>query len=108
VQAISSDVTIWLPSDFKGHIRHSRKASFSAGFVNRIMRHVSFNETEVPDDAWDVDEVIVNTRGSILFRMWDVNTGAPERPHKETLKRIFGCASKAPETAIDWDFLLED
>jgi len=46
----------------------------------------------------------------VTFRMWDVRTCAPEKPQKELLKRMFSsCRSKkAPETAINWDFLLED
>jgi hypothetical protein len=70
------------------------------------MNQVSFNDDT--SDAFTGDEVVVDTRGQILFRMWDVNTGAPEKTHRETLKRIFGCTKKAPPTAIDWDFLLED
>jgi len=103
---VTSDVTIWLPSDFKGHIQHTGKASFSAGFINRIMQHVGFNEDV--NESWCGDEVVVKSQRSVSFRMWDVNTGAPENIHKETFKRIFGCGKKAPETAIDWDFLLDD
>ncbi|KAL0947508.1 hypothetical protein HGRIS_013608 [Hohenbuehelia grisea] len=106
VQAGSSDVTVWLPSDFKGHIRHSGKACFSAGFVNRIMKNVRLNEGSY--DALDEDDVVVFTRGHVSFRMWDISTGAPENPRKETIKRLFGCARKSPETVMDWDFLLED
>jgi hypothetical protein len=40
--------------------------------------------------------------------MWDVNACAPENTQKETLKRMFGCKHRAPETTIDWDFLLAD
>ncbi|TFK34816.1 hypothetical protein BDQ12DRAFT_612639 [Crucibulum laeve] len=107
VQADTSDVTIWLPSDFKGQIHHSGKASFSAGFVNRIMRNVRFNEPTYQDNN-NEDDVVVYTQGHITFRMWDVQTCAPECSHKEALKRMFGCAQRAPETAIDWDFLLKD
>jgi hypothetical protein len=70
------------------------------------MKHVTFNHES--NDSWGVDEVIVNSRGPVSFRMWDVNTGAPEKTHKETFRRIFGCSKQAPETAIDWDFLLDD
>jgi hypothetical protein len=106
VQATKSDVTIWLPSDFRGHIHHAGKAILSAGFVNRIMQNISMND--FVDDSWSGDEVVVNTQGTVAFRMWDVHTGAPEKPHRETFRRIFGCTKKTPETAIDWDFLLED
>lgn len=99
-------MTLWLPSDFRGNIHHSGKAAFSPGFVNRIMRNVQFNE-EVYDNV-EGDEVIVATQGRVEFRMWDIHTGAPESVGKETWKRMFGCGKKAPETTIDWDFLLED
>lgn len=102
-----SDVTLWVPSDFKGHIHHTGKAAFSPGFVNRIMRNVRLNE-EVYGDEGNVDEVVVCTHGRVEFRMWDINTGAPESLGKETWKRMFRCGKKSPETAIDWDFLLDD
>lgn len=47
----SADVTIWLPSDFKGHIHRSsscRKVSFSAGFTNRIMKNVCLTQSRRP------------------------------------------------------------
>jgi hypothetical protein len=104
-----SDVTVWLPSDFRGRIHHSgKKACYSAGFVNRILSNVTVNVDNNSGDAWLGDEVLIHTKGVVDFRMWDVNTGGPENPRKETLKRIFGCTTKMPETPIDWDFLLED
>lgn len=57
------------------------------------------------------DEVVVNTYGSVTFRMWDIHRGEPEARCREACKRVFGlgwCAKRAPEVAIDWDFLLED
>ncbi|KAI9056945.1 hypothetical protein FKP32DRAFT_1638945 [Trametes sanguinea] len=119
--AAGADVTIWLPSDFKGHIHRSsacRKVSFSAGFTNRIMRNVCltqsrrpsvvsmsdhaahrFSEIYVSDgrpgdkekaaaaaagafplgfaDGLE-DEVVVETAGSVTFRMWDIHRGEPE------------------------------
>jgi hypothetical protein len=107
VQGGTSDVTLWLPSDFKGHIHHTGKAAFSPGFVNRIIRNVRLNE-EVYGNERNGDEVTVCTDGRVEFRMWDIHTGAPESLGKETWKRMFGCGKKAPETAIDWDFLLND
>lgn len=71
------------------------------------MRNVHLNE-EVYNDAWNEDNVVIHTQGRIEFRMWDIHTGAPESLGKETWKRMFGCGKKAPETAIDWDFLLDD
>ncbi|EAU88095.1 hypothetical protein CC1G_11518 [Coprinopsis cinerea okayama7 len=105
IQADASDVTVWLPSDFKGQIHYGGKASFSAGFVNRIMRNVRFNE---PVEKIEQDGVVVVTRGHVTFRMWDMETGAPENGTKEQLKRFFGCTRKAPTNAIDWDFLVRD
>jgi len=72
------------------------------------MPNVNFNEEKTSYAGWAGDEVIVHTNGSVTFRMWDVRTCAPENPRKEALKRMFGCSKRAPETAIDWDFLLED
>ncbi|KIK95966.1 hypothetical protein PAXRUDRAFT_826488 [Paxillus rubicundulus Ve08.2h10] len=106
VHAATSNVTVWLPSDFRGHIRHSGRASYSAGFVNRMMANIRLNEN-FPDESGG-DEVIVHTQGTVTFRMWDVHTSAPENPHRETWRRMFGCLKKAPETSIDWDFLLDD
>ncbi|KAJ6606426.1 hypothetical protein DFH09DRAFT_966654 [Mycena vulgaris] len=107
VRASTSDITIWLPSDFKGHIRCPKATTFSAGFVNRIMGNVRLNESQdAPAD--DEDEVVVSTQGHVMFRMWDIQTSAPENPQKETFRRLFCCTRKAPETAHDWDFLLEN
>ena len=103
----TSDVTIWIPSDFKGCIFHTGKATFSAGFVNRIMRNARMNGpfTEV----WcNEDVVFVTTKGHITFRMWDTRVHAPENVLKESLKRLLGCARRVPETAVNWDFLIED
>lgn len=107
VQGGASDVTLWLPSDFKGQIYHAGKATFSAGFINRILRRARVNEPD-GEERHDEDDVVVITRGRITFKMWDVQTSSPENTHKESLKRIFGCSWKAPETAIDWDCLLRD
>ncbi|KAI0927978.1 hypothetical protein AcV7_009317 [Taiwanofungus camphoratus] len=147
----NAEVTIWLPSDFKGHIHRSascRKVSFSAGFTNRIMQNVCLTQSRRPsvvsmsdrstyqysdiyisDDVGlynsekeklganlangglEEDEVVVNTSGSVTFRMWDIHRGEPEARCREACKRVFGlgwCAKRAPEVAIDWDFLLED
>ncbi|KAF8626386.1 hypothetical protein AX15_005035 [Amanita polypyramis BW_CC] len=107
VQASSSDVTVWLPSDFKGQIYHTGKANFSAGFVNKIMRNASFNDDLFCGQSME-DVVIVCTTGHVTFRMWDIRTRSPEIPHREAIRRMFGCNRKAPETPINWDFLLED
>lgn len=106
VQASTSDVTVWLPSDFKGQIHHTGKACFSPGFVNRILRNVRINEE---GQNLQEDELVVATQGQVTFKMWDVTTCAPENGTKESLKRIFGCSRRTPETCgIDWDCLLKD
>jgi len=109
ILAEASDVTVWLPSDFKGQIHHSGKATFSAGFINRVLRNVRLNEPKVREIC-NEDSVVVVTRGDVTFRMWDVQTSSPENTRKESLMRLFGCSRKTPEhdTAIDWDFLLKD
>lgn len=140
----SADITVWLPSDFKGHIHRSancKRARFSAGFTNRIMRNVQLTQSRRPsivsglaspdqpysdiyishsepyhEDKWyggavEEDEVVVHTAGHVTFRMWDIDRGEPEVRAKEACKRMFGfgwCSKRAPEVAIDWDFLLED
>ena len=46
-----ADITVWLPSDFKGHIHrsaHCQRASFSAGFTNRILRNVQLTQSRRP------------------------------------------------------------
>lgn len=109
VLAENSDVTVWLPSDFKGQIHHPGKATFSSGFTKRILRNVRLNEPGSHEDI-DEDNVVVVTRGHVTFRMWDVQTSTPENTRKDLLSNLFGCSRKAPEheTAIDWDFLLKD
>lgn len=71
------------------------------------MRQVRLNEPSSPENC-EEDDVIVYTRGAVSFRMWDVQTCAPENCHKESFRRMFSCTRKQPETVIDWDFLLKD
>jgi len=105
IQATTADTTVWLPSDFNGQIHHGGRAAFSPGFVNRVLRNVRFNEDVVrPQD----DEVVVVSNGLVTFKMWDVETGAPENGTKEHIRRLFGCSRKEPTSAIDWDFLVRD
>ncbi|KAF8638857.1 hypothetical protein AX17_001913 [Amanita inopinata Kibby_2008] len=107
LRGMTSNISVWLPSDFKGQIHYTGKANFSAGFVNKIMRNVRFNDHMHYSSAME-DTVVVCTAGHVTFRMWDVRTCSPEIPHKEVFRRIFGCTRIATATAIDWDFLLED
>ncbi|KAJ7789407.1 hypothetical protein B0H14DRAFT_3891920 [Mycena olivaceomarginata] len=89
VRASTSDITIWLPSDFKGVIHCPKATTFSAGFVNRIMGNVRLNDLDAKH-VYDEDEVIVSTSGRVQI--------------PALLLR-----AQAPETAShDWDFLLED
>jgi hypothetical protein len=109
VQGGYSDIILWLPSDFRGHIHHSspsHKPTYSPGFANRILPHVRINE-EIYDEDDDEDEVVVRTMGKLSFKMWDIATGAPERKGKETWRRMLKL-KKSSESTIDWDFLLED
>lgn len=49
--ASDADVTVWLPSDFRGRIHrsaHCRRVSFSAGFTNRIMQNVCMTQSRRP------------------------------------------------------------
>jgi hypothetical protein len=112
VYAETSDVTVWLPSDFHGQIRFdpSCKTVFSAGFANKILQNVRMNEpVGDQEETYVEDDVVIATRGRITFRMWDVQSGRPENTHKETLKRLFrGSSRKGPEMGIDWDCLLKD
>ena len=144
VSSSGADITVWLPSDFKGHIHRSancQRVGFSAGFTNRILRNVQLTQSRRPsvaaglsspaqpysdiyicdanpchEDKWyggvvEEDEVVVHTAGHVTFRMWDIHRGEPEARCKEACKRMFGfgwCAKRAPEVAIDWDFLLDD
>ncbi|KZT11590.1 uncharacterized protein LAESUDRAFT_720836 [Laetiporus sulphureus 93-53] len=46
-----ADVTIWLPSDFRGHIHRSascKKTTFSAGFTNRILQNACITQSRRP------------------------------------------------------------
>ena len=72
------------------------------------MQNVRFTSSKEPQSPFAEDDVFVNTAGRIQFRMWDVQTGQPENVKKETLKRMFGCSRRHPETTVNWDFLLEE
>lgn len=119
VLSVDGDVTIWIPSDFKGHIHHPGKATLSPGFINKVLRNARINKPESHHEKQSYsqqaftphpsdDEIVVVTRGQITFRIWDVENHRPENVHKESLKRIFGSSKKATEAAIDWDSLLRN
>ncbi|EKM83101.1 hypothetical protein AGABI1DRAFT_111606 [Agaricus bisporus var. burnettii JB137-S8] len=107
VVSSSADVTIWIPSDFKGRIFYTGKAKFSSGFINRVMQNAHINDAFARDYS-DEDDVFVDTKGLVHFRMWDIHTGAPENSTRESLKRLFGCTRRPPAMDLDWDFLIED
>lgn len=54
VSSSGADITVWLPSDFKGHIHRSancQRVGFSAGFTNRILRNVQLTQSRRPSVA---------------------------------------------------------
>ncbi|KDQ59595.1 hypothetical protein JAAARDRAFT_626254 [Jaapia argillacea MUCL 33604] len=114
-----SDVTLYLPSDFKGRIVLSSSTStspspptLSAGFTNHILRnaiihsrsttsppHPDFNfqpESDCYHSKGYDDEVRVelNGGGNVKLRMWDVTTGEVEKKGKEVWKKMFGGSGK--------------
>lgn len=123
VSSSSSDVTIWLPSDFDGTIYLQSKSgsgsrpklSISPGFSNHILKNAKLwldsqrfgNESGVGcTDGSDL--VDITTSGTIHLKMWDVRTSAPEVKSKETFAKFFGLTKKKPTNHLNWDFLLED
>lgn len=108
VQSHTADITLYIPSDFRGDIRFvGSKPSFSGGFMNHIANNVRLNpQRRVGDPV--ADEVVIGTKGRIQFRVWDVKTGAHESRSRETLKRVFGGTKRSSNAPIDWDFLLDD
>ncbi|TRM59931.1 hypothetical protein BD626DRAFT_436491 [Schizophyllum amplum] len=110
VAASTSEVTVWLPSDFRGSITHAGKATFSAGFVNEVLPSARINQKtfDIADEEADEDVVIVSTQGVVNFRMWDVRSCAVENPQRETIKRMFGRKRRTIESPAHWDFLIEN
>ncbi|KAI0045151.1 hypothetical protein FA95DRAFT_1495930, partial [Auriscalpium vulgare] len=133
----TAPVTLYLPSDFCGVIRlPSRKQnvslspSFSARVLPRVhwrsaggagsMRKSSLFEDE--DEHGRADEVEVCAAGPLTLRVWDVVEGAPERPARESWRKMVKRATsrgnirqqaqqqqqQQQQQAIDWDFLLDD
>ena len=108
----SSDVTIWIPSNFKGFILYGTGASqitFSAAVVTNILPNACVNRP-VPK-GWNGDLVEIRTSGNISFRVWDIFSKAPEEPQKlHGWRKMFGGAEKRPPPTPtwNWDFLIED
>lgn len=69
------------------------------------MRNARINEP-FAEERSNEDDVFIHTRGHITFRMWDIQTCAPENVPKESFKRLFGCTRRTP--TMNWDFLIED
>ncbi len=124
VVAGTSDVTLWIPSNFKGFITYvagdkgRKSASFSPAFVDCIVPHACINRP-VPK-AWAGDRVAVQTTGSVTFRVWDVFAKAPEKT--DVWRKVFGSSGGATvmgdnrrastqsqkDEGMNWDFLIED
>ncbi|KAF8655838.1 hypothetical protein AX16_002922 [Volvariella volvacea WC 439] len=109
IKSNSGDVTVWVPSDFKGTILYDGRAKLSAGFINRIIHRVDFNDEESLFEP-EQDVIIVETTGKVTFRMWDCVYLRPENPRKESFKRFFSCLRRQPvaPALLDWDWLLDD
>ncbi|KAF9653849.1 hypothetical protein BDM02DRAFT_3106970 [Thelephora ganbajun] len=121
--ASSSDVTVWLPSDFDGAIYlqskpgsgHRPRLSISPGFSNRILENAKlYLDGQKPgngngaDSTDGFDLVDITTSGTVHLKMWDVWTSAPEVKSRETFVKLFGLTKKKPMNHNNWDFLLED
>jgi hypothetical protein len=121
--ASSSDVTVWLPSDFDGTIHLQSKHGsgsrprlcISPGFSNHILKNTNLylDGQESRNESGDgftggLDLVDITTSGNVHLKMWDVRTSAPEVKSKETLVKFFGLTKKKPTNHLNWDFLLED
>ena len=121
--ASSSDVTVWLPSDFDGTIYlqsktgpgHRPRLSMSPGFSNHILKNARLyldgqnsGGENVAAASTGSDLIDVTTSGTIHLKMWDVRTCAPEVKSRETFVKLFGLTKKKPTNHRNWDFLLED
>lgn len=98
----SSDVVCYLPSDFKGHIMFSGRAAFSYAFKDLVRPHCSFNEV-VPNKHHG-DVVVINTRGNITFKIWDIESGSAEPDNAHRATSAYNRRSPSPQ---EWDFLLD-
>ena len=121
--ASSSDVTVWLPSDFDGTIclqskagsGHRPRLSMSPGFSNHILKNAKLylddqtSGSEARAGATDsFDLVNITTSRTVHLKMWDVRTCAPEVKSRETFVKLFGLTKKKTTNHHNWDFLLED
>ena len=121
--ASSSDVTVWLPSDFDGTIYlqsrsgsgHRPKLSVSPGFSNHILKNTKLyldgQNAGAEGGAGGTDGfdlVDITASGTVHLKMWDVRTSAPEVKSRETFVKLFGLTKKKTTNHHNWDFLLED
>ncbi|KAI0792822.1 hypothetical protein C8Q75DRAFT_849295 [Abortiporus biennis] len=79
-----ADITVWLPSDFKGHIHRSsacKRVSFSAGFTNRIMQNVYLTQSRRPS----VVSVSENEKNAAMTRYADIyiSDAADRNPYQQ-------------------------
>ena len=100
---------VWIPSNFKGFISYAgAKASFSPGFMDFVLPNAYINR-QIPK-SWSGDRVIVQTSGSVAFRVWDVFAKTPEKT--DVWRKVFRGserrASNPMGQAWNWDFLIED
>jgi len=108
----TSDVTVWIPSNFKGFISYkgASRVSMSPAFVDVVLPNAVINRS-IPK-TWFGDLVSITTAGTISFRVWDVLSKTPESSSQRTdvWKKMFGAGEKRspPPPSMDWDFLLED
>lgn len=89
-----ADITVWLPSDFKGHIHRSancQRASFSAGFTNRIMRNVQLTQSRRPS--------VVSGLASPDQPYSDVYICAPDPCHRED--KWYGGVAEEDEVVVN-------
>jgi len=81
----SADITVWLPSDFRGHIHrssHCKRVGFSAGFTNRIMQNVQLTQSRRPS----VISALTSPGGNDVYAYSDIyvsDSGSYQEPERE-------------------------
>lgn len=113
-----------MPSNFLGFITVGagvRQVSFSTIFVDTVLPQVQVNRNVSTPRIGD--QIVVETGGNVIFRVWDVLSRTPESEFKRIQKtkrssggrwrRVFGVGKLEdtnPPNApyMDWDFLIED
>lgn len=92
----AADITVWLPSDFKGRIHRSavcRKTSFSAGFTNRIMRNACLTQSRRPS--------LVSTSDCSALQYPDIYISDKDAAHASTTEKACWAAAMASEADED-------